>query len=733
MQDDKAPLEGSDYEYEGYGSADHEHPDWLALARSAYESSTDYLDKTYRKQFEKNLSNFQSRHPAGSKYYSDAYKTRSRLFRPKTRTAVRKNEAALAAALFASVDVVVLEAEDMDDAQKRQDAAYWHEILNYRLDKSIPWYQLVIGAFQEAQVYGCVCSKQYWEYEEAEGGKELVPDLADPSRPAMDNDGNPIYRPEMEVIKDRPKVRLVEIENIRFDPACDWTDPVNSSPYIIECLPMYVGDVLDRMERVDEKTGQPEWKPLEKAKIIAAGANSQQSDDTTRQQRQNQSNSPEAEHHVSEFETVWVHENIIRWKGIDYVYYTLSTQELLSEPQPLDEVYEHGIRPYVVGKAVIEAHKPIPSGTVELSENLQAEANDVVNQRLDNVKQVLNKRKYVERDSDWDLNAMLKSVPGGIVLGRDIANTVKEEDVRDVTSSSYNEQTRLDTDFDDIAGVFSTASVQNNRQLNETVGGMELMSQSANQDSEYLIRTFVETWVEPVLRQLVLLEQYYEDDEHIRDIALKNVEKEEQKIALKSNGQQQQPAQEGQVADVPIEEPQNVDVRVNVGFGAASPDQRVKKVMSGLNIMGQVAPWTLQKLDAEEVAKEIFGALGHKNGHKFFTDLNMPEQQIPPEVQVQMEELKVKQQELEIKEAELTQKAQYDQAKLNQEYELKLAEIASREKITLEQLYSKLGIDKEKMQQEREIAGAKNLATLAGVEQKENELQFKSQTGRQGI
>ena len=76
---------------------------------------------------------------------------------------------------------------------------------------------------------------------------------------------------------------------------------------------------------------------------------------------------------------------------------------------------------------------------------------------------------------------------------------------------------------------------------------------------------------------------------------------------------------------------------------------------------------------------------------------------------------------------------QFNQAKLNQERELKLAELALREKLTLEQIYSKLGIDREKMGQEREIAGAKNLTTLAGVEQKENELQFKATTGRQGI
>jgi hypothetical protein len=717
---DQALLEGREYEYTAAQDLSND-PDWLSIARSAYKASTDYLDANYRKQFEMNLSNFRSKHPQGSKYYLDAYKSRSRLFRPKTRTAVRKNESSMAAALFSSADVVVLEAEDQDDPVKRRDAAYWHEVLNYRLDKTLPWFQLCVGAFQEAMVYGCVVSKQYWEYEEAEGDKKMVPDPMYPNLPAMDNDGNPIFRTEMNAIKDRPKVRLIEIENIRFDPACDWLDPINSSPYIIECMPMYVGDVMERMELVDEKTNAPEWNKLDASQIVAYGKESEQEDDTTRTARRGTSE-VEADHHVSDFETVWVHENIVRHKGQDWVYYTLSTRFLLSKPKPLEEVYEHGIRPYVLGKAIIEAHKPIPAGTVELGQTLQAEANDTVNQRLDNVKLVLNKRYMVNRNANVDLPALVRNAPGGIILADDV-DAVKEQQTRDVTNMAYQEQARIDSDFEDIAGVFSVSSVQNNRQLNETVGGMELMSQYANKETEYLIRTFVETWVEPVLKQVVLLEQYYEDDEHIRDIATKAVQKQEKKIT----GQDGMP--EGQQPDTdeyPIEEPQNVDVRVSVGFGNLSPDQRINKIVNGLKAMAEVAPWAMQNVNAEEVADEIFGAMGHKNGKKYFTDLTRPEPQTPPEVQVKMEELKLKQ-------AALQQDVQYNQAKLQQDYEIAMSKIAMQENITMQQLYAKLGVDEKKMQHEKELAGARNLTTLAEVERKERELDFKARTGRQGI
>ena len=76
----------------------------------------------------------------------------------------------------------------------------------------------------------------------------------------------------------------------------------------------------------------------------------------------------------------------------------------------------------------------------------------------------------------------------------------------------------LTVDFDELAGVFSTSSVQANRQLNETVGGMNLMAGSANSLTEFDLRVWVETWVEPALRQCVRLDPVLRDRRgHHRD------------------------------------------------------------------------------------------------------------------------------------------------------------------------------------------------------------------------
>ena len=57
--------------------------DWLELAKNAYSSSTTYVDANYRKKWEDAINMFQSRHPQDSKYNTETYKHRSKLFRPK--------------------------------------------------------------------------------------------------------------------------------------------------------------------------------------------------------------------------------------------------------------------------------------------------------------------------------------------------------------------------------------------------------------------------------------------------------------------------------------------------------------------------------------------------------------------------------------------------------------------------------------------------------------------------
>ena len=453
---------------------------FLRISRDAYSAATNYFDSAVRADVEQDLRQWQSRHSSGSKYLSQTYAGRSRLFVPKTRAAVTKFEAQAAEAFFSSYDVVSMEPYDKDDDNQVMAAAFYKALVQRRLTdpppRGIPWFLTCIGAYQEAHVTGIAIGKTYWD-----------------------------------VKMDRPTVDLVPIENFLFDPACDWRDPVHTSPYLIHVLPMYVKDVRARI-------AAGRWREVDEG-AMRKGLRRQS--DTIRSQREgNRPDSQEQTHDIGDYNIVLVHENIAEVDGQQWVWYTILDQTMLSDPAPLDAQYAHG-RPFTIGITNLEANRQYPSSTPRLSRDVQRELNELRNQRIDNVSFVLNKRYFVARNRQVDTDSLRRNVPSSVTLMEDPKNDVQVVSTPDVTASSYQEQDRLNLDFDEVAGSFSQSSVQANRNLNETVGGMNILTTNANQVSGYRLRTFVETWVEPVLRQMVLLEQYYETDEIILGLCAK--------------------------------------------------------------------------------------------------------------------------------------------------------------------------------------------------------------------
>ena len=565
--------------------------DWLSLARDAYTASTTYMDAFLRPEWERSLRQWQSRHAADSKYHHDAYKGRSKLYRPKTRGAIRKNEAMGAGAYFSTSDVVSITATDDSQELSRVSAELHHGLLNHRLTHTLPWFRLVIGAYQDAQVMGAVCSHQFWEY-----------DLARK--------------------KDRPWIELVPLENMRIDAAASWLDPVNTSPYVIRLIPMYLGDVQRRMKTPDPKTGRPRWKQVSDGELMAS---SKEHWDPTRLTRERMRGDPKAQDQaVNAFSTVWVRQVIVEQNGNDWIYYTAGAEHLLSDPVALEEAYLHGMRPYVMGTAVLEAHRVFTSSIPELTKDIANEINEVTNQRLDNVKFVLNKRYFAKRDARVDTRSLSRNVPGSTTLMNDPDKDVRVVDTNDVTGSSFQEQDRLNLDFDEVAGTFSNSSIASNRQLNETVGGLNLLTQGQNQMGEYQLRVFTETWTEPTLRQLVALKKHYETDPLILQIAGRKSKLFTQ-LGL------------GTVHDALLGA--DVTVAVNVGMSATNPQTQVERFFFGLKGLAEViGPQFTQKLNLEEVVKEAFGKLGYKDGMRFLLDMGEENPQIAMLTQ-QIEEL----------------------------------------------------------------------------------------------
>ncbi|HEY8359100.1 MAG TPA: hypothetical protein VIL30_16715 [Ramlibacter sp.] len=554
---------------------------YLGLAREAMSSSTDYFDSSIRKQVESAIRQFQGVHPVGSKYHSDTWKTKSRLFRPKTRAMVRKAEAVAAEALFATADAINISAIDDNNKLQGAAAALLKRLMAYRLDKSIPWFLLAMGAYQDAMVAGTVISYQHWQY-------------------------NPRKK------KDQPAIELIPLENFRFDPGASWVDPINSSPYVIRLIPMFVKDVKAKMLQTDPKTGKPRWKKVEDSVLMSATS---KNSDTTRQTRERgRTDSTQQAQAVREFAVVWVRQYIMDIDGGDMVWWQLEDLAMLTDPMPIEEVYPHladkGVRPFTMGFSVIETHKTNPDGPVGITKDVQAEINEVTNQRIDNVKFAMNKRYFVKRTGQVDLRSITRNVPGSVTLLNDPEKDVKVQETQDVTGSAYQEQDRLNLDFDDVAGVFSPSSVQSNRKLNETVGGMQLLSVNTNQVGAYQLRTFCETWAEPTLRQVCWLEAYYETDE----------------VLLRMCGEQAGLSDEFSVDRITRELlVQETGLRIDVGFGATNPAEQVNNFLTAMRALKELlADGVLEKykVDIREVIKELFGKLGYRDGRRFFATEN---------------------------------------------------------------------------------------------------------------
>ena len=548
----------------------------VRIAREAFSVSDTYFNASIRNNMERDIRQVQGVHPHGSKYHTEQYRTRSKLFRPKTLTARRKAEAACAAAYFSTEDVVSIAPQDPTDDMQHASAAINKELLQYRLTNSVPWFQIVVGAFQEARTVGVVASLQTWKYDPA-------------------------------TKTDKPVVTLLPPENVRVDPAADWTDPVNGSPYVILQLPMYIYQIKERI-----KSERGAWLPVTEEQLRRAV----KMGDSIRNQRENQrQDSKDQNANVTDFALVWVHHNFVRYNGKDYCYYTLNETELLSKPRLVEEAYPHlkdtGERPIVFGKGVINTHKVYPDSHPTMTRDVQSEINTIANQRIDNVKLAMDKRWFVRRDRQVDVRSLLYGSSNSVTMMNDVEKDVRVVETNDVTSSSYAEQDRLNLDFDDLAGAFSGSSVQSNRRLNETVGGMQMMNANANQIEEYDLKVFSETWVEPVIKQLVLMEQAYETDEVILAIAGQKA-KLYQKFGMDA------------VTDILLQ--QKLTIRVNVGTGSTNTYNQLEKLVYGItsiqNMFGEVG---LMRLKQDEVIKEVFGKLGYKDGGRFY----MPEGENP--------------------------------------------------------------------------------------------------------
>lgn len=558
----------------------------LALARQCYDASENYFNAAHRNRIIDAMARFNNEFPKGSKYHTPAFERRSRLFRPKTRSSVRKRESAACIALFGSADIVNVTASS-NDSNASMDARIQEALLNYRLQADDRYYKLVVGAIQDADRQGFTIVKTGWEYEEANRYYDEI---------------HPVHgqRTTVETVatKDRPGYSLIPVERLRFSPAADWMDPVNSSPYLIEVIPMFLCDVRKYM---NNPRARLKYRPLTTGELLSGGHSGEW--DAIRMQRErNRLNRYDRDGDTSDYAICWVHRNIVNIEGEDYIFDTVGTALMLSDIIPLSEFDPRGYRPYVIGSTMIESHNPFNVGAVTLMAGLQDEINDVSNLRVDANKMATSGRMFIKRNTAVDLHALARFSPGSVVEMDNPQTDVKWDRSPEAPSGAFEENNLLGTELDDLIGNFNQSSVSHNRNLNETVGGMEMIGDSANQITEYDLHTFVTTLITKVLTQVLDLEKRWETDAHLAQILGSKLAVSAKQFWSALNTES--------------------TILVNVGFGSTNPQKRLERIQMAVQTTATMFPTTMYQSDQGEILKEVWAAAGFADPTRFFPFLD---------------------------------------------------------------------------------------------------------------
>lgn len=675
------PMEGAP----GKGDSDAGR-DWLTQAIQAHDDARRYFQSELGTRIRRAIDHFNNRHAADSKFVQQSYPPqRSRMFRPNTRKLVNKALAQGSNAFFATSDVVQVDAANRGDKFQGESAKFRKAVLNYRLANDIPWFRLIGGMIVDAEVTGVAVTltrwrKEYRRYVEIEEGQ-----LVD----------------REDMTADSAWVELIPIEDFMLHPQCDWTDPVGSSPYIVHRGWRTVDDHMQAIVRrqMDEQAaaaarkefiyGIP-YRNLSRDEIERYALIGDAGDDSSGERaKRNPGRSDQAQGTVTQpkYGSIRIWHCIFRVDGVDWYFETLNRSVLLSDPVPLS-IAQFGFpdRPYRMGSVFLAPGAVYPEGPAGIAAGLQAETNENVNQRIDNIRQQTNVRNLVRRGSSIDLNALMRSVPGGVILTGDPNTDVRPLPVREFGPAIYNEGDRLSVEMDDVTGNFGGASVQTNRALNQTVGGMDLLGENANVMSEFKLRCLSETLIEPTLRLIDELTSRFETDENVIDIALTDAMIEldpEQKAQIEQQfppPPPPEPPAEGQPPAPPPEDPnaaqrqeaiklamrdkalrmfrETVKISVSVGFGNTSPQKRIERFSMAMQAIQAFAPQLAQMADVAEIGKEIMGAAGYDMGSKFFPALRGGED---PQITMLREQIAMLQQQLEAQAAKEQTKIQVAQ------------------------------------------------------------------------
>lgn len=175
--------------------------------------------------------------------------------------------------------------------------------------------------------------------------------------------------------------------------------------------------------------------------------------------------------------------------------------------------------------------------------------------------------------------------------------------------------------------------------LNKTATGITAIMGSAEKRMKHMARVFAETFVLPMMKYLILLNQKYLDNEQIVRLADENIEIRKEELDV------------------------DVDLVINVGLGAGTKEAQIQFLMILIN---QIYPALMQVgiVNAQswyEIVKDLLEKMGIPNSDKYLVDPSSQQAQLL-QMQAQQQAQQAQQQAMQLEQM----KAQYELEKARQ-------------------------------------------------------------------
>lgn len=469
-------------------------------------SCEQYMDEYQVPQWKNNDDMYRMIHENKSLETDPRYKHRSKLYIPKARNALIRKLAAYVGTYFSNPDVVNLQPRLKNSPQMEQAAKLLFSAVNYRLKYSFKFFLNAVFAWFDMMKFGRGIVAVGWDY---------IEKVTKTKEPMLDDEGMPTGDEaeveEVIVLKDEGTMRHVPITHLFVAPNANPIDPINSSPILIEKMPVFVYEAKQRIE-----TG--EWnRPPEYGSDYDFSAYAWEPTDFDEEIYPEESLDFEKN---KEWQQVEVWRCFVNVDGTDMFFLSLLDKHMLTDPEPVEEKFPCKGRPYVMGGIIPDPQSVYWISFLETVNGLQRELNAIRNQRRDNVTLALNKKILIRSNCGIDLGSLLYSRPGAPIVGNDIGEmAVRELVYQDVTSSSYKEQQMNEMAFEETTGITPYNMGTQRPGMNQTATGTSILTESANTGIVMDMSFINETFMIPLLEMVTQFVQEYENEATMRHVA----------------------------------------------------------------------------------------------------------------------------------------------------------------------------------------------------------------------